>query len=196
MTLTTPEATIPVAVLLDGYAKGRFPMAHDDGQLYWHDPDPRAVFDLTSLVPDARTARHLRSGRFSITINKVFADVIQHCADRRETWIDERMRVSYIALHHAGHAHSVETWDNGRLVGGIYGVALGGAFFGESMFASVNNAGKVAFHSLVQHLRERGFMLFDTQYLNPFSASLGAMEVPRRAFRLALKKAFTVHPQF
>ena len=185
--------TIPVDALLEAYAAGRFPMCHPDGALYWHDPDPRAVFPLDDVLPDARTARLMRSGRFVTSMDRAFAQVVQGCADREETWLDDRLIASYVELHHAGHAHSVEVWQGAQLVGGIYGVAMGAAFFAESMFNRVSNAGKVAFHTLVAHLRQRGFIVLDTQYINAFTASLGAVEVRRSAFRRQLKAAFA-HP--
>lgn len=187
---------IPVNELLALYASGRFPMAHEDGQIHAHEPDPRAVFPLDRLVPDARLRRLVRSGRFSMTMDKAFPAVINACADRPDTWIDPCIMTSYVDLHHAGHAHSVETWECGRLVGGIYGVALGGAFFGESMFSRVSNAGKVAFHTLVEHLQERGFQLFDTQYINPFTRQLGAVEIPKARFLLALRHALASPVRF
>lgn len=180
---------IPPEILVKAYRKGLFPMCHEDGELYWHDPDPRAVFTLDTLEPDRRTARIIRSGRFTITRDKAFAEVIAACADREGTWIDERIKASYVALHRAGHAHSMEAWQDKELVGGIYGVAVGGAFFGESMFTRASNAGKVAFHALVAHLRERGFVLFDSQYINDFTAQLGAVEHPRERFKQDLKAA-------
>lgn len=181
--------TIPVDVLLEAYREGRFPMCHEDGNLYWHDPDPRAVFDLKKLAPNARMRRAMRSARYRSTLDTAFADVIEACASREETWIDQRLIGSYVALFTAGYAHSVEVWENDELVGGIYGVAVGGAFFGESMFNTVSNAGKLAFYKLVEYLREQGYTLFDTQYLNEFTASLGAVEIPRKEFKLALAQA-------
>jgi leucyl/phenylalanyl-tRNA--protein transferase len=187
---------IPPEILVKAYRKGLFPMCHEDGELYWHDPDPRAVFTLDTLEPDRRTARIIRSGRFTITRDKAFAEVIAACAEREDTWIDERIKASYVALHRAGHAHSMEAWQDKELVGGIYGVAVGGAFFGESMFTRASNAGKVAFHALVAHLRERGFVLFDSQYINDFTAQLGAVEHPRERFRQDLKAALRLPVTF
>ncbi len=187
---------IPPETLIKAYRTGMFPMCHDDGELYWHDPDPRAVFPLQDLEPDRRTARIIRSGRFVITRDADFAGVITCCADRDPTWIDERIKDSYIALHRAGHAHSVEAWKDGVLVGGIYGVAVGGAFFGESMFTRASNAGKVAFHALTTHLRTRGFVLFDSQYINDLTAQLGAVEIPRARFQQELKVAVTLDVTF
>ena len=187
---------IPPEILVKAYRKGLFPMCHEDGELYWHDPDPRAVFTLDTLEPDRRTARIIRSGRFTITRDKACAEVIAACADREGTWIDERIKASYVALHRAGHAHSMEAWQDQELVGGIYGVAVGGAFFGESMFTRASNAGKVAFHALVAHLRERGFVLFDSQYINDFTAQLGAVEHPRERFKQDLKAALRLPVTF
>jgi leucyl/phenylalanyl-tRNA--protein transferase len=187
---------IPPEILVKAYRKGLFPMCHEDGELYWHDPDPRAVFTLDTQEPDRRTARIIRSGRFTITRDKAFAEVIAACAEREDTWIDERIKASYVALHQAGHAHSMEAWQDQELVGGIYGVAVGGAFFGESMFTRASNAGKVAFHALVAHLRERGFVLFDSQYINDFTAQLGAVEHPRERFRQDLKAALRLPVTF
>jgi leucyl/phenylalanyl-tRNA--protein transferase len=190
------SVNIPPEILVKAYRKGLFPMCHEDGELYWHDPDPRAVFTLDTLEPDRRTARIIRSGRFTITRDKAFAEVIAACAEREDTWIDERIKASYVALHRAGHAHSMEAWQDQELVGGIYGVAVGGAFFGESMFTRASNAGKVAFHALVAHLRERGFVLFDSQYINDFTAQLGAVEHPRERFRQDLKAALRLPVTF
>jgi leucyl/phenylalanyl-tRNA--protein transferase len=186
--------TIPVDALVEAYGQGRFPMCHEDGALYWHDPDPRAVFPLETIRPNVRMEHHMRSPRFRITVDKAFGQVIRACADRPDTWLDERLIASYVALHEAGFAHSVEVWERGTLVGGIYGVSLGGAYFAESMFNRVSNAGKIAFHALVQKLREAGYMLLDTQYINDFTASLGAQEVPRAEFLRSLARALLVRP--
>ena len=194
--VTATVERVPVELLIEAYANGRFPMAHADGELYWHDPDPRSIFPLDLLVADDRTERDLRTGKFRVSIDEAFEQVVRSCADRSETWIDERMIASYVGLHQAGHAHSVEAWKGGQLVGGIYGVALGGAFFGESMFHRANNAGKVVFHTLVRHLRERGFVLFDSQYINPFTKKLGAIEVPRPEFMRSLSIAVRMPDRF
>jgi leucyl/phenylalanyl-tRNA--protein transferase len=193
MSIARPVPTIPVAVLLDGYARGRFPMCHEDGGIYWHDPDPRAIFPLAELRPDPVTARQVRSGRYHCTLDRAFEAVIRACADRPEIWLDERMIRSYIALHEAAHAHSVECWEDHQLVGGIYGVSIGAAFFGESMFGR-QNAGKVAFHHLAGRLQQAGYLLFDTQYINPFTEGLGAIEVPRAQFRHELALVLAAQP--
>jgi len=187
---------IPVAELLLAYGSGRFPMCHDDGELYWHDPDPRAIFPLAGLVPNKRAIRAFRKADFILTRNKAFEGVIRACAEREETWIDERLITSYLAMHTAGFAHSVESWSGDELVGGIYGVSLRGAFFGESMFSKVPNAGKAAFFALVAHLQRQGHVLFDTQYLNDFTQQLGALEIPRDRFRKQLDAALDLDAHF
>lgn len=187
---------IPVDVLVTAYTRGWFPMCHDDGELYWHDPDPRAVFPLATVRPNARMTTLLRSDRFTTTVDQAFAEVIRACADRTESWIDERIIRSYIALHEAGHAHSVEAWQGGQLVGGIYGVALGGAFFGESMFNRASNGGKAAFYTLLAHLKQQGFILFDSQYINAFTKQLGAVDMARPAFHRTLERALVLSVRF
>lgn len=187
---------IPVGTLLKAYRAGIFPMAHDDGELYWHDPDPRAIFPIHAVAPDKKTAQQLRSDHTRITMDTAFEEVIHACAGREETWIDQRIIRSYLALHQQGHAHSVEIRKSGNLVGGIYGVAIGGAFFGESMFNYAPNMGKVAFHALVQHLISKGYVLFDTQYINPFTQKLGAVEIPREAYQRLLGEAVALPVSF
>jgi len=192
----SPLLLIPVDVLAAAYAKGWFPMCHDDGELYWHDPDPRAVFPLDTVGPNARMMTLLRSDRFTTTLDQAFAQVIRACAARPESWIDERIIGSYIAVYEAGHAHSVEAWQDGQLVGGIYGVALGGAFFGESMFSRASNGGKVAFYALLAHLKQQGFVLFDSQYINEFTKQLGAVEIARLSFKRTLERALVLPVRF
>lgn len=191
-----PKLGIPVPVLVEAYSLGRFPMCYEDGELYWHDPDPRAIFPLEKIAPNLRLQRVIRSGRFSMTSDTAFGEVIRACAQREETWIDPRIIASFEALHAAGHAHSIEARSDGVLVGGIYGLALGGAFFGESMFSKESNAGKVAFHELVRRLKGHGFTMFDSQYINPFTARLGAVEITRREFRSRLSDALALDVHF
>lgn len=176
-------------VLLAAYERGWFPMMHEDGDLYWHDPDPRAIFQLDAVQPNARLRRFLRSSGFTCTVDTSFEAVMRACADRPERWINEEMIQAYTALHRQGHALCVETWLNGELIGGIYGVRLGRAFFGESMFSRRANASKAAFFHLAEHLRANGFTLFDTQYLNDHTRSLGAVEITRVEFRRMLAEA-------
>jgi leucyl/phenylalanyl-tRNA--protein transferase len=184
-------------MLIRAYANGWFPMLHEDGQHYWHDPDPRAVFPLERIKPDRKTSRLLESGRFAVTMDGAFTDVMRACADptlpgREDTWISGEMIDAYSTLHAMGLAASAEVWEEGALVGGIYGVQLGAAFFGESMFSRVSGAGKIAFHTLVRRLRDGGSVLFDTQYINPHTQMLGAVEIPRREFRRRLAAALSL----
>lgn len=185
-------------LLLRAYAQGWFPMLHEDGEHYWHDPDPRAVFELDTLRPDRTTRRLLRTGRFHCTQDRAFTEVMRACAapgpGRESTWISEEMIHAYSALHADGHAVSVEVWEKERLVGGIYGACLGGAFFGESMFSRVSGASRIAFHDLTRSLISRGFVLFDTQYVNAHTALLGAVEIPRAEFRKRLSAALSLRP--
>lgn len=181
--------TIDPAELLALYTTGRFPMAHSDG-LYLHDPDPRAIFPLPTLRTNARALRHFRASGLLLTQDTAFRAVMEACADRDETWITPGMVDAYSALHQAGHALSVEVWTaDGALVGGLYGVRIGKAFFGESMFGRVPHALHLAFHHTVERLRAQGFTLFDTQYINPHTERLGAVEIPRAAFRKMLAEA-------
>ena len=177
--------------LRSAYAQGMFPMVHDDGELWWHDPDPRAIIPLDNIAPNARLQRYIRSHMYRFTIDACFPEVMRRCADRAETWLDERMIAAYTALHEQGDAHSVECWHAEELIGGIYGVCIGTAFFGESMFSRANNASTAAFHSLVAHLRTHGCTLFDTQYINDHTRRLGAIEIPRAEFRKRLAAART-----
>lgn len=183
-TLLLPE------MLLVGYRNGFFPMAEPDtGKILWHRPDPRAIIPLHD-VPIPRSLRQvLRRGTFTVTLDACFEDVIRACGDRNDSWISEGIVLAYTGLHEMGQAHSIETWLDGRLVGGLYGVHLGAAFFGESMFSTVSNASKVAFAHLVAILRANGFRLLDTQYINAFTASLGAIEIPDAAYQMLLADA-------
>ena len=177
-------------MLLAAYSEGFFPMGDEEGRIDWHNPDPRAVFPLEALKPNARFRRFLRNSGLRCSIDADFEVVMRYCATAHgDSWITEEMIAAYTALHRIGHAHSVETWEGDELVGGIYGVSIGTAFFGESMFSLAPNASKAAFHRLAEHLREHGFTLFDSQYLNDHTATLGAMEIPRSEFMEALKDA-------
>jgi leucyl/phenylalanyl-tRNA---protein transferase len=156
-------------------------MAMDDGSIEWFCPDPRGVLPLDSVRVPSRLRRVVRSGQFEVAIDRDFEAVIRACAaDRSEgTWISDDILMSYIALHRQGVAHSVETWRGGTLVGGLYGVQIGGAFFGESMFHSETDASKVALVALVTRMRERDMALLDIQWVTPHLAQFGAMEIPR-----------------
>jgi leucyl/phenylalanyl-tRNA--protein transferase len=177
--------------LLEAYRRGIFPFYDDTTPILWWSPDPRAVFEMDGLHVSRRLARTVRSGKFGITVNRDFPAVIAGCADRpgAGNWITDDMKTAYTRLHRLGHAHSVEVWHEGSLAGGVYGVAVGALFAGESMFTRVRDASKVALVHLMEHLRQRGFVLFDVQFLNDHTASLGAVEVPRREYLRRLKRA-------
>jgi len=176
--------------LLCGYVQGIFPMAEDDGTLYWYDPDPRTILPLDDnfYVP-RRLARTVRQGKFEIRIDHDFKAIMKQCAIRPKTWISDELIETYTALHHAGFAHSVETWQNGRLVGGLYGVAVNGLFAGESMFSHERDASKVALVHLVQRLRERNYLLLDVQFSTDHLARFGAISIPRLEYHSRLSEA-------
>lgn len=179
---------IAIDLLVSAYTSGWFPMAVGDAGIRWFSPDPRGIIPLDTFHVPRRLSRVFRTGRFTIEIDKDFATVIRACAeaDRDDeesgTWIDAEIIESYTALHAAGYAHSVEVWQDGRLAGGLYGVSIGGAFFGESMFHDVTDASKVALVALVDRLRARGYRLLDTQWTTPHLEQFGAIEIPRRRY--------------
>jgi leucyl/phenylalanyl-tRNA--protein transferase len=178
-------------LLVHAYSQGIFPMAMDDGEIGWFSPDPRGVIPIETMHVSSRLARVVRSGRFEVAIDRDFEGVMRACALDREdgTWISEEIIESYVALHHRGQAHSVETWREGRLVGGLYGVHLGGAFFGESMFHVETDASKVALVALVDRMRAGGFTLLDTQWTTEHLAQFGAIEIPRAEYLTRLARA-------
>lgn len=189
---------IPIATLLGRYRTGYFPMAVEGG-IGWFSPEPRGVIPLDRFQVPRRLARFLRQGRFQCTVNLSFRDVITACASREDTrgdWISEHILESYCALHEAGHAHSVEVWDADRLVGGLYGVSLRGAFFGESMFHRVRDVSKVALCVLVKRLRERGFGLLDLQWVTPHLRQFGAVEISRARYLTQLAESMQLDSVF
>jgi len=181
----TPE------LLLRAYASGVFPMAEsaDAEALFWVDPERRGILPLDGLRVSRRLARSFRGGDFAIRVDADFEGVIGACADRPETWINPAIRRLYVELHRRGHAHSVEVWQDERLAGGLYGVALGAAFFGESMFSRVRDASKLALVALVARLNAGGFRLLDTQFVTEHLARLGAVEIARADYRRRLAAA-------
>ncbi|MGH7183778.1 MAG: leucyl/phenylalanyl-tRNA--protein transferase [Nitrospiraceae bacterium] len=174
--------------LLAAYRRGIFPWYSDNQPILWWSPDPRTVLFPAKLHISRSLKRSLRPGLFNVTLDRCFRDVMQHCAGPRPqypdggTWITVEMREAYQRLHELGYAHSVETWQEGQLVGGLYGVALGGAFFAESMFAHVSDASKVALVSLLRQLQAWGFHVMDCQQSSPHVMALGAEAIPRREF--------------
>ncbi len=196
MVAVTPE------MLLRAYGLGIFPMAEsrDDPRLFWVDPDMRGVIPLDAFHLPKRLARRVRSGVFEPRIDSDFSAVIQACAEPRpghpETWINDQVVALYAALFERGHVHTVECWREGSLVGGLYGVSLRGAFFGESMFSRETDASKVALVHLVDHLRARGFLLLDVQFLTPHLETFGAIEVTRADYQEMLRDALDVDARF
>ena len=193
---------LPVDLLVSAYASGWFPMAVGDGDIRWFSPDPRGIIPLDTFHVSTRLARVVRRGTFRIEINRNFEDVVRACADAERdaedagTWIDKEIFDSYCAMHRAGYAHSVEAWRDGKLAGGLYGVALGGAFFGESMFHHVRDASKVALAALVDRLGERGFTLLDTQWTTEHLEQFGAIDIPRGEYLRALGAALRLDRRF
>lgn len=171
--------TIPTGKLLELYATGWFPMSGEDGVMRIYSPDPRGVLPLDEFHIPHGARGAVADPAWEYRIDTAFEQVLLRCAARDSTWIDGRIAASYVALHEAGHAHSVEVWRNGALVGGLYGVRIGGAFFGESMFHSVTGASKAALAELVRRLRGGGFILLDIQWLTAHLASFGARSISR-----------------
>lgn len=185
------DPTLTPDLLLQAYQMGVFPMSEgrDDPEVFWVDPRMRGVFPLDGFHISRSLARKLRRADFRVTFDRAFEDVVAGCADREETWINATIFDLYASLHRGGFAHSVEVWDAKRLVGGVYGVTIGAAFFGESMFSRATDASKIALAYLVDRLRIAGFRLFDTQFITPHLARLGAIEVQRDHYRAMLAQA-------
>lgn len=186
--------------LLYGYINGIFPMADSDLKLYWYSPDPRAIIPLETYRPSRSLRPVLNAGRFEIRVDSAFEQVMRACAlprsEEEGTWISEEIIQAYTQLHHQGLAHSIESYENGQLVGGLYGVSLGGAFFGESMFHKVSNASKVAFHYLIEILKGFEFDLLDTQFINENVRRFGAIEISKSEYMNRLHKAVTKKVRF
>ena len=169
-------------LLLEAYRLGVFPMAMENGEIRWFSPEPRTILPLDDFHVPHGLKRERRAQSIEIRINTRFADVIRGCAARADTWINDEIIESYTCLHELGAAHSVEAWSANELVGGLYGVTIGGAFFGESMFHHTSGASKIALWALVERLRERRFTLLDTQWLTPHLEQFGAREIPRSLY--------------
>ena len=193
---------IETELLLAAYASGWFPMADEEGVISWYSPDPRGIMPIDTFHVPSRLQREFRRGTVQVEIDTAFEQVMRACAEaEREpddtgTWISEEIIESYCALHEQGFAHSVEVRQDGALVGGLYGVALGGAFFGESMFHRVTDASKVALVALVKRLQSHGFVLLDTQWVTAHLQQFGAIEIPRPEYLARLDESLKLDVSF
>ncbi len=179
--------------LLTAYCNGYFPMADSKtGQIGWYSPDPRTIFPLDGFKIPRSLRLTIKKGIFEIRTDTCFEDVMRGCASRDETWISPEIIRTYVRLFELGFAHSVEAWKNGALAGGLYGVSIGGAFFGESMFSAERDASKVALAALVHRLKERGYQLLDTQYTTPHLLRFGAQEISREEYLKRLQSAIAL----
>ena len=196
MSPRSPTLSLPLVVA--AYRSGYFPMGMDDGEIGWFSPDPRGILPLDAAHVSRRLGRVLRSGRFTITVDTACREVMEACAaDRDEgTWISPAILAVYCGLHDHGLAHSVEIWHEGTLAGGLYGVSVGGAFFGESMFHRVTDASKVALAFLVGRLNERRYRLLDIQWTTPFLETFGAIDISRDDYLQRLEQALQVGCRF
>lgn len=198
MTEQTNRMLVTPQILLKAYSCGLFPMseAADDPDLFWVDPDERGIIPLDSFHIPRSLKKTINRGTYDIKINSNFAQVMTECAketdNRPSTWINQTILRLYNQLHHMGHAHSVEAWLNDELVGGLYGVTLGSAFFGESMFSRQADASKVCLVSLVEHMKEKGFTLLDTQFTTDHLKRFGAIDIPRAEYSILLEEAMSV----
>jgi len=183
-------------LLLQGYRLGVFPMAMEDDSIAWFSPDPRAIIPLQDFHVPHGLRRIWQKKIFEIKIDNRFGEVIRACAKRQDTWINREIIESYERLHELGYAHSVEAWSKGKLAGGLYGVAIGGAFFGESMFHRVTDASKIALVALVERLRARKFVLLDTQWLTPHLQQFGGIEISRDHYLRLLRSAVELPRKF
>jgi len=177
--------------LLSAYQQGIFPWFDEDTPILWWSPDPRAILEFDNLYVSKRLARTIRTNKFQVTFDQDFDAVVQGCTYRPEegTWITPEVANAYGEFHRSGHAHSVEVWQQGVLVGGLYGVAIGGLFAGESMFSTVSDASKIALVALVSRLKEKGYQLFDLQIINEHTSTMGATEIPRDDYLAKIKTA-------
>lgn len=182
--------------LLEAYSQGIFPMADEDGAISWYEANPRAIVEIEGYHIPRDLKRILNRNEFEIRFDRAFEQVMRGCMNRVPTWISEEMVRSYVALHRAGHAHSVEAWQNGQLAGGLYGVTIGGAFFGESMFHRVSHASKVALVHLMRHLQTRAFVLHDAQVMTSTLRLFGAKNISRSEYLLRLEAALKKNTAF
>jgi leucyl/phenylalanyl-tRNA--protein transferase len=196
--VTKRAADLSWSLLVAAYRAGYFPMGMDDGEIGWFSPDPRAILPLDGFHVPRRLGRLIRSRPFSVTTDTAFRRVMEACAADRDdgTWITDEILEAYGQLFDRGLAHSVEVWRDGALAGGLYGVSLGGAFFGESMFHRVAGASKVALVGLVERLRTRGYVLLDTQWTTPLLETFGVVEIPRARYLARLEQAVELDCRF
>ena len=183
--------TLTPEILLHGYSIGIFPMSHsrDDPEIFWVDPQKRGILPIAKFHISKSLAKRMRKTELYVSVNRDFSGVVDGCADREDTWINAEIRGLYLALHSEGHALSLEVWDKDELVGGVYGVSLGAAFFGESMFSRRTNASKMALACLTEMLDRGGYTLFDTQFITDHLASLGGFEIDRGKYHQLLDAA-------
>jgi leucyl/phenylalanyl-tRNA--protein transferase len=184
-----PGQPLDALLVIKAYAQGIFPMADEDGAIHWYAPDPRAILEHDHLRISRSLRATIRRGVYDIRMDTAFEAVMRCCAAREETWITEAFISTYTHLHTLGLAHSLEAWQHGKLVGGLYGVSLRGAFMGESMFSQATDASKVCLVALVDHLKGRGYTLHDTQFLTSHLQSLGVTEIPRTVYEQRLRAA-------
>jgi leucyl/phenylalanyl-tRNA--protein transferase len=191
------RSSLTTELVLRAYRVGYFPMADSrTGEISWYSPDPRAIIPLDGLHVSRSLRNRINKRTYDIRLDTAFEDVIRACAGRKETWISQEIIDVFVKLHHQGYAHSVESWNSGKLTGGLYGVSIGGAFFGESMFSLMTDASKVALVFLVVHLRNSGFTLLDVQFITRHLASLGAREISRSVYIEKLHRALSAGVSF
>ena len=192
------KGSLSAELLIYAYSKGVFPMAEhrEDAEVFWIEPEKRGIIPLDGFHVSHSLRRVIRKGTFEVRTDTAFRDVMLNCADRAETWINDQILDSYCNLFDSGLAHSVESWKEEKLVGGLYGVSLGGAFFGESMFSKETNASKVALCALVERLKAGGYTLLDTQFLTSHLATFGAIEIPQKEYLKLLKSALSIKASF
>ncbi len=197
MTRTAGRDVIEPELLLNAYRCGIFPMAESrEGDIHWFEPQDRAIVPIDGLKISRSLRQTLKKRIFDLRFNTSFETVMRKCADREETWISEAIIRSYCELHRRGFAYSVESWHEGEIAGGLYGVAIGGAFFGESMFSRMKDASKSALVGLVRQLRDRRFVLLDAQFMTPHLKSLGAVEIPQSEYLARLHTALSLDRSF
>ena len=182
--------------LISAYCEGAFPMGQEDGSIEWYRPPYRGILPVADFHLPARFARYFKTHPFEVRWNTAFAEVMRGCADRESTWITDSIFSSYQELHRLGFAHSAEVWRENKLVGGVYGIAIGGAFFGESMFSRETQASKVALTNLQYRLKERGFIVHDTQWTTPHLAMFGGHEIPCASYLKVLHRAIRLPVTF